>query len=623
MRRRLALAAVLAHAGATAPSAQAQTRPDAGQVVRELGRPDAAPRLPPPAAPPITLPPDVAPPPSSSPPSPQPTPSLSPPPSQPPQPPQPTPQPQPTPLPSPQPPQPTPSPSPPSPPPGAPTPPSSRPADDTTIAVAGFRISGATAFAPAQLERLLVPWRGRRLTLADLQAAANRIGSHYRDHGYLLARAYLPAQTISDGQVEIAVLEGRIGTVILASPDQALANQARSITERIAPGLPARESDLERMLLALNDSPGIERADAALQPGASVGLTDLVVTLSPGPAVSGELGANNHGNRYTGRHLAGGAVTLNSPAHLGDQFSARFQGSDQRLYYTRLSYRLPLGGSGLVAGAAWTLSRYHLGRDFAALDAHGDARIASLFAYHPLLLTRDLSLTASIAADRKTLHDNVDALSTASDKTITLATAGLSGNLRWRGGSYAFSLAYTGGVLAIQHPEALAADAATARSNGHYAKWSYAMSVSVPVATAWLASAQLNGQYARKNLDSSEKFTLGGADGVRGYPQGEAPADTGILLTLALRRALPMPRAGTGEALLGAFVDAGQVRTNHTPFSADDNRRRLAAIGLSFECPLPAHVQFRSSLAWKLGHRAATSDRDRGLRAWLSATAYF
>lgn len=573
MKRRLALAALLAHGVAASSAAQAQTRPDAGQVLRELGRPDPATRAAPTPAPPIAVPPEAKP---------------------------------------------------------------ARPEDAATISVTSFRVGGATAFAPALLERLLDPWRGRALTLADLQDAAERLGGYYREHGYLLARAYLPAQTISDGIVEIAMLEGRLGAIRIeasfaasasapaadaaADAAAALARQARAITARIEPGRLAREAELERMLLLLNDSPGIERADAALQPGASVGLSDLVVTLRPGPAVTGEVGANNHGNRYTGRHLAGGAVTLNSPARLGDQFNARIQGSDQHLLYTRLSYRLPLGDDGLVAGAAWTYSRYRLGRDFAALDAHGDARIGGVFAYYPLLLTRGLSVTASIAADRKSLRDRVGALSTEAGKNITLATAGLSGDLRWRGGAYAFSLAYTGGALAIQDPEAREFDAATARSDGHYAKWTYAASATVPLAPAWLASAQLNGQYARKNLDSSEKFSLGGADGVRAYPQGEAPADEGVLLTLALRRALPAPvwasMSGNGDAaLLGGFIDAGKVRINHAPFAAGDNRRRLAAIGLSLDCPLPANVQLRGSLAWKLG--------DRGMRAWLSATRYF
>jgi hemolysin activation/secretion protein len=556
MKRRLALAVLLAHSAVST----AQTRPGAGQVLRELGRPDAAPRPAPAPAPPIVAPPE---------------------------------------------------------------PRSARPDDDAAIVVAGFHVSGATAFPPARLERLLDPWRGRALTLAELQDAAERISSHYREHGYLLARAYLPAQTISDQRVEIAVLEGRVGEVIIDSRDDALARQARAITDRIEPGRLAKEAELERMLLLLNDSSGIERADAALRPGASVGLSDLVVTLQPGPAATGEVGASNHGNRYTGRHLAGGALTLNSPARIGDQFSARFQGSDERLLYTRLGYRLPLGGAGLIAGAAWTYSRYRLGGDFAALDAHGDARIGSLFAYYPLLLTRGFSLTATVAAERKSLSDSVEALSTEAGKKITLGTAGLSGNLRWRGGGYAFSLAYTGGTLAIQDPEARDVDAATARSAGHYAKWVYAASVTQPLARAWLASAQVNGQYARKNLDSSEKFSLGGADGVRAYPQGEAPADAGVLLTLALRRALPPPMPGGGDALLGGFIDAGKVRINHTPFAAGDNRRRLAAVGVSLDCPLPADFQLRGSLAWKLGTRDASSDRDRGMRAWLSATRYF
>jgi hemolysin activation/secretion protein len=41
-----------------------------------------------------------------------------------------------------------------------------------------------------------------------------------------------------------------------------------------------------------------------------------------------------------------------------------------------------------------------------------------------------------------------------------------------------------------------------------------------------------NAQFADKNLDSSEKLSLGGATGVRAYPSGEASGDEGRKLSV-------------------------------------------------------------------------------------------
>ena len=56
---------------------------------------------------------------------------------------------------------------------------------------------------------------GRELSLADLDQAAARVTKFYRQSGYPVARAYVPAQEIKDGVVEIAVLEGRFGKLDL------------------------------------------------------------------------------------------------------------------------------------------------------------------------------------------------------------------------------------------------------------------------------------------------------------------------------------------------------------------------------------------------------------------------
>lgn len=563
--RRWAPLAALASAWAAAPAAQAQGRPDAGQIVREQLRDHPAPRTAPQPAPEIVLPRPPA---------------------------------------------------------------AAAPAGAGVIAVSGFRISGATAFPVDQLSGLLRAWRGRGLTLGELRDAAARITRHYHEHGYLLARAYVPAQTLQDGVVVIAVLEGRVGAVILQASSAVAARQAQTLTEHITPGALAQEAQLERMLLLLNERPGIAGARAALQPGASVGLSDLVVTLDAGPAASGEVEASNHGNRYTGSYLAGAVVNVLSPIHAGDQFSARVQGSDARLYYARLSYRVPLGGDGFAAGAAWSSSRYRLGQSFAALDAHGDARIMGVFASYPLVLSRTLNLSAVAAFDDKVLRDRVDALSSDTRKRIRLGSVGVSANASLHSGNYNASIACSAGTLDIDSADALADDAATVRSNGHFDKLNFSAGAALPIGTAWLFSARLSGQRAGKNLDSAERFSLGGAEGVRAYPQGEAAADDGLLVSVALYRTLALrdtaAPASAGKALLvGGFLDAGLARIDHTPFAGGERRRRLFAIGLSLDYPLPGRVQLQASLAWKLGKTDANPDSGQRLRAWLMATRYF
>ena len=66
---------------------------------------------------------------------------------------------------------------------------------------------------------------------------------------------------------------------------------------------------------------------------------------------------------------------------------------------------------------------------------------------------------------------------------------------------------------------------------------------------------KLSAQKAANNLDSSEHIILGGAQGVRAYPNGEASGDEGVLGTLELRYHTPVK-----GLVLSTYFDAGHVR---------------------------------------------------------------
>ena len=134
-----------------------------------------------------------------------------------------------------------------------------------------FRIAGNSAFPAASLEELVREFAGRELGLAELQDAAARITRFYRDHGYPVARAYLPAQDVRDGAVEVAVMEGRYGRVELNNRSRVQDEVARRFLAPLQPGNAIEGEPLERSLLLLLDTPGVAAPDSVLRPGAGTG----------------------------------------------------------------------------------------------------------------------------------------------------------------------------------------------------------------------------------------------------------------------------------------------------------------------------------------------------------------
>lgn len=497
-------------------------------------------------------------------------------------------------------------------------------AEGARIRVDALRVTGATLFTEAELVAAAGFTPGRDLTLPELRNAAARITRFYNRRGYVLAQAYLPAQDVIGGTVTIAVIEGRYGAINLrnrAGVSDALAGRMLS---GLNPGDPVAIAPLERRLLLLSDISGVA-VQSTLSPGAEVGSSDLTVDLTRAPRISGSLEADNAGNRYTGAYRLGGSVNFHNPTGLGDLLSLRLLASTEGLAYGRAAWQAPLGDA--TVGLAYTHMRYDLGREFSALDAGGTANIFSAFASYPLIRSRTANLYAVASLDAKDLTDEIGLVSQVSDKAIRSATVGLRGDSRDMiagGGWTVGSLSWTTGDLDIESPADRAADAISARSQGGFSKVQYSISRLQTIRGPFSVFGALRGQFATGNLDSSEKMELGGAYGVRAYPEGEAYGDQGYVATLEARLDLkPWTGALPGRFQLIGFVDAGEVDFAHDPWFTGPNQARRSGGGIGVNWFGGDDLFVRASYARRFDDQVSTSGPDERGRAWVQIVKLF
>lgn len=497
---------------------------------------------------------------------------------------------------------------------------SAAPASDARISISEVRITGNTVFSEAQLLALIAPalapeagsGGARQLSFAELEALADQITAYYREQGYLLARAYLPLQDVRAGQLEIAVLEGRVSRINWSNDSRHSDAALDGRLDEVTIDAPLYNPTLERSLLLLSDLPGSE-VQATVRPGVSVGTSELDIALKDRKGLfAGNVSADNEGNPYSGEYRLGAGLTLNSPLRLGDSLNVNLLGGGRDYHYGRLAWQVPLGQRGLAVGFAASSMNYRLGQEFAPLDAHGTAQIGSAYALYPLQRSRFSNVAAQLAFDYKKLDDRIDAISSSVDRTLGVWQTGLSGS-RYDslggGGLSTWSLNAVAGNLSLDSA-AQAIDAATLRTEGSYSKGMAHFSRIQRLADDWNLYAQIGGQVAQKNLDSSEKYALGGSAAVRAYPQGEAPVDDGWLGTLELRYS-PAPNWQAS-----VFNDAAQGRLQHAPVNSAGNQRRLSGAGLGVSYAETGGLVVQATLAWRTDD-APTADSDRSPRGWL------
>ncbi len=499
-----------------------------------------------------------------------------------------------------------------------------------SVTVTRFRIAGNQLLTAEQLAPSTAGFLNRPLTFAQLQEAAAAVAAAYRQSGWIVS-VYLPRQEIDGGVVTLQVIEARFGTAVHEGPapqrlhpDRALAMVAAAQPA----GQPVNGDAIDRALLLLGDLPGIT-ASGNLRAGQQDGQTDLVLNLADKPLLSGDAGIDNTGSRATGPERLAANASLNSPLRGGDLWTANLLYS-QGVRYLRVAASLPLGHGGWRLGASASGLNYKVvSPDFAALGIHGSSSTAGLDAQYPLVRTRLLNLYLAANLDRKSFDNHAGGV-TSTRYRIHVASLGLAGNLldTWGGGGASnATLGITRGKLDLNGSPNQAADAATTRAAGGFTRIRYSLSRQQVITGNLSASLLLTGQAASKNLDSAEKFYLGGASGVRAYPTSEAGGAAGQMLNLELLTRLP-----SQFSLIG-FYDWGQVTTNiNNSFAgaAAPNRHALKGAGLSLAWAGPQGIYLKATWARRLGGNpnptATGRDQDGSLthnRFWLMASLAF
>ena len=238
-----------------------------------------------------------------------------------------------------------------------------RAVEDLTFDVKDVRVVGATRYGQDVLRPLIQPVIGQTVHLSDLIAIAEQIEARYHQDGYVLTRAFVPTQSVADGNFQITVVEGYVAAVAVQGGDESTRARVERMLAPITAARPLTLATLEQSLLSANKLPGVS-ASGLLRPSATEqGASDLVVTVKEQPIATGGVSADNMGTPSTGRWTTAADATIASPFGDGGQLSvnASTNPADPHIRYSAGGrYVAPLP---LFDGMTYTLS---------ALGSHGE-----------------------------------------------------------------------------------------------------------------------------------------------------------------------------------------------------------------------------------------------------------
>ncbi|MBI5213154.1 MAG: ShlB/FhaC/HecB family hemolysin secretion/activation protein [Nitrospirae bacterium] len=247
------------------------------------------------------------------------------------------------------------------------------------VFVKQFKVEGNTLLSPDIINSITSANENRELTLAQIQAVADLITAKYREAGYILSNAFVPAQDIKDGIVIIKIVEGKVGKITIDGNKSYSASFIEKHLAAVRKDPSLKEQTIERSLLILNEYPSLE-VKAALQAGKEPGTTDITASVSDKFPISGSIGYDNFGSNTTSKHRMSAALNVGNIITSGDSIMLRgTTGLDRidinKLSYGRVEYLMPIGGDGTQIGIYHANSLYKAGEDLTVLGIEGKARI--------------------------------------------------------------------------------------------------------------------------------------------------------------------------------------------------------------------------------------------------------
>jgi hemolysin activation/secretion protein len=476
-------------------------------------------------------------------------------------------------------------------------------------------IVGNTELPALVIHDLLTARQGEMLSLGDLQKLAEQITALYEKHGYPFSQAYIPAQTMREGHVQIAVLEARYDNIVLHNSSRVSDSVAQIPLSELKVGAPVGQGSLDRALLLESDLPATA-VKGTLRPGKIAGGSELLVEIEPGPPARTSVSADDYGNAATGRARLNTNVNFNNPLRAGDVLSMNALTSGEGMTYGRVSYEVPVYGPATQIEAHISALGYRIvNGSEAALEAHGAADVYGLTLQRFLWRQTDANLTLQLTYDDTQLRDHIDVSALRTDRHTEDWRASVAGSVNDRTGSTNFSAGITSGRVIFDDPTARLVDDSGERTGGQFVKFTVSVSRLQQISATTGLFGSLSYQGADSNLDSSEQLFTGGPNSVRAYDNGVISGSQGDSLSLELRQDLSLNSGNRWQGIV--FFDNAHVQIEKNSYGGGLNSATLSGLGVGLNWVNAQGVSLISALSAPLGGRPVIAEHHESLRAWV------
>ncbi len=276
------------------------------------------------------------------------------------------------------------------------------------VFVRSIEVAPSEILTKEEINNITQPLVGKSCSIQDLQAAIDRLNDLYASKGFVTARAFLPEQTVDNGNIYIALTESRIGNITV---QQNRWTTSGYITRR----LPQKEGqlfdivELEKDVLDFNRYNDGIQLSANLKAGEKPGTTDIDIIADESFPFH-LMGVFDNAGRYNTGSLRGGAmIYADSLFHHRDRLSigSYFSKGAQSPF---ADYNFPVNKKDGRVGFTFssTFANVKYGPLVDLFDIRSNAYQYSLYYSQPLIRKTGFELKSYAALNYKRARTMVD-----------------------------------------------------------------------------------------------------------------------------------------------------------------------------------------------------------------------
>jgi hemolysin activation/secretion protein len=473
-------------------------------------------------------------------------------------------------------------------------------------------VTGATVFRAEEFRSIYEPYLDNEIIFADLEIITGKIKEKYLEKGFVTTIVYMPQQDITSGSVEIRVVEGKLGDVKIEGNRHfstgLIQRYFHTMKNEILSSI-----KLQKDLLRINKNPDLE-VKAVIEKGKEPGTTDVILKVKDKLPHHFGFGMDNQGTRVVGKDRVTGLFR-----------STNLTGNNDSLYINELkskssfgsfaSYTLPLDTYGTKIGFDYTYFYTDLKKEYESSNIIGKTHILVFRILKELGLSDYFQIDADMGIEIKSVHKRTSGSITTNDQLrmpyikfdITKIDAFLGGGQTTFSPKFTFNIKDDLGSSSHDHPSA-----SRNGTGGGFYKYEQALQRVQRMPFESRLSLNSQSQFTSDDLPSSEQFQLGGANSIRGYPEGDYICDTGTSLNIEwvfpmylIPKECKLPRAEMplkNQIQPALFVDIGAGKLNND-LPGETPHKYLAGAGGGFR------IHFNNNMYVKLDWAKHIGDR--------------